>query len=237
VHWFERETTRLRTLPKPVTARSLFEESLDELEPRRHHFSDALHTALITPRWQEAPLSIAAQMQQARVDIATWTTTVASLAQHLAAHRDTRSLWRRLLSADPQRAALEQERASALAQIELHRATLDRIEQRWRDEQPDWEQRAEVKHTAHRDRQRQALDHLLALRPEVLAELARREENPNASRRDPREAAYIRKKLSAGIAPEELWLDMLLLKPYSLQQQEDLDRLIRDLHADLQFQR
>jgi MobA/MobL family len=235
LRWFEQERGRLRVLPRQATARGLFEESLDEVERGRSQFSDALHSALVAPRWQEAPLSIGASIQQARVDVAAWTTKAAEVGLRLAAHRDPRSLWRRLWSADPERAGLERERDAALAQVELHRATLDRIEARWEEEEGAWEQRAEERNHARRERQREALERLAELRPEVLAELARRELRPErAAQRDPRDASYIRRRLRGGVPAEELWLDMLLLKPYTMTQQEELDRLIREIQAEIE---
>jgi hypothetical protein len=193
-----------------------------------------LHSALVAPRWQEAPLSIGARIQQARVDVATWTTKAAEMEVRLAAHRDTRSLWRRLWSADPERAGLERDRDAALAQVELHRGTLERIEMQWAEDEGAWELRAEERNHARRERQRETLERLTALRPEVLAELARREQQPERSaQRDPRDASYIRRRLRGGVPAAELWLDMLLLKPYTIAQQEDLDRLIREIQAEL----
>ncbi|HEX4650102.1 MAG TPA: MobA/MobL family protein [Granulicella sp.] len=230
--WFDREITRLRTLTGPATARALFDDSLAAAEPDRADFGNILHQALVAPRWQAAPLSVAVTLQQTRREIADWQRTAAEIQQQIAEHRDPRSLWRRLLSADQRLLSLHRERDSALAQIELHRATIDRIEARWEAEQSAWELEAAQKNAARREKQHQAADRLRTLSSDVLAELERREHSPN--RRSPaitEQADYIRKRLSRGLTPQELWLDMLLLNDYTLEQQDDLDALIREMHA------
>jgi hypothetical protein len=228
--WFGREITRLRTLSNPATARALFDESLAAAEP---DFGNILQQVLVTPRWQAAPLSVAATLQHVRREIADWQRTTAEIQQQIAAHRDPRSLWRRLLGPDQLLLSLHRERDSALAQIALHRAMLDRIEASWEAEQSTWELEAAQRNAARREKQHQAAERLRALSPEVLAELERREHNPQRARATAEQTDYIRKRLSRGITPQELWLDMLLLKDYSLQQQDDLDALIREMHAEM----
>jgi MobA/MobL family len=230
--WFDREITRLRTLSSPATARALFDDSLAAAEPDRADFGNILHQVLVTPRWQAAPLSVAATLQQTRREIADWQHTAAEIQQQIAAHRDPRSLWRRLLSADQLLLSLHRERDSALAQIALHRAALDRIEARWEAEQSTWELEAAQKNAARREKQQQAAERLRALSSGVLAELERREHNPQRrSSATAEQADYIRKRLRRGLTPQELWLDMLLLNNYTLEQQDDLDALIHEMHA------
>jgi hypothetical protein len=234
LRWFEREADRLGTLQKTATPRSLFDESLAYGEPGNRDFQNVLHSTLIARPWQDAPLSVAASIQQARLEIADWSQTAAEIKQQIAAHRDPRSFWRRLLGPDPQLLSLHQKRDSALAQIELHRATIQRIEARWEQEQPAWEQQAAEKNAQRLAKQGQLAAHLRALRPEVLQELQRREYDPQTrSKLHTRHADYMRGRLQRGVAPEELWLDMLLLKDYSRQEQEELETLICEILAEV----
>jgi MobA/MobL family len=235
--WFDREITRLRTLSSPATARALFDESLAAAEPDRADFGNILQQVLVTSRWQAAPLSVGATLQQARREIADWQRTTAEIQQQIAAHRDPRSLWRRLLGPDQRLLSLHRERDSALAQIALHRITLDRIEASWEAEQTAWELEATQKNAGRREKQHQAAERLRALSSEVLAELERREHNPQRARGTAEQTDYIRKRFSRGVTPQELWLDMLLLNDYSLQQQNDLDALIREMHAEMARER
>jgi ribosomal protein L31E len=79
---------------------------------------------------------------------------------------------------------------------------------------------------------------LRSLRPDVLAELERREADPRGrTGRSAEQVEYIRRRLARGMTAEELWLDMLLRKDYSLQEQDALDALIRELQAERQEQR
>jgi hypothetical protein len=238
VRWFDRETSRLRTIAHPATARGLFEESLVETARGRADFGNVLQQALVTPRWQEAPLSVGASIVQAEREVVAWRRTAAEIEQKIAGHRDTRSFWRRLLGADPQLARLRGERDAARAQVELHRAALARIEARWAEEQDDWEDAAAAKNAERLERQRLAAERLLGLAPEVLAELARREEDPQR-RTGPNaeQVEYIRRRLARGMTAEELWLDMLLRKDYSLKEQEELDALIRAMQAERKQER
>jgi hypothetical protein len=231
--WFDRELQKLSVLASPATARGLFEESPLALERDRADFGVVLEKALVTPSWQTAPRSVGVSIVQARREIAEARATAAALAQRLATHQEGRSLWRRLLGPDPERLRLERERDSALARMELHRATLTRIEAHWEQAQPDWESAAEEKNADRRDEQRHAAERLELLRPAVLAELQRREEEPLRRQREAAEqAAYIRQSLDRGITAEVLWLDLLLEKDYSRQQQEELDALIRNIQAE-----
>jgi hypothetical protein len=238
VRWFDRETSRLRMLTSPATARGLFDESLAPAEQDRADFGNVLQKVLVTPRWQDAPLSVAATIQQVQRDVAEWQRTTAEIEQQIAGHRDPRSFWRRLMGPDQRLLSLHRERDSALAQIALHRATLDRIEARWEEEQSAWELEAAQKNAARREKQNQSAERLLSLRPEVLKEFERREHNPRSSQRgNAEQTEYIRKRLSRGVSVEELWLDMLLLKDYSLREQDDLDALIREMHAEITKER
>src|SRR6202043_1656637 len=122
---------------------------------------------------------------------------------------------------------------SALAQIELHRATVNRLEERWGAERPTWEREAAEKNAQRLEKQRQAADRLRALRAEVLGELERREAVPLAYPTfDAQYTESIRRKLRKGITPEEIWLDMLLLKDYSRQEQVELETLICQILAE-----
>jgi hypothetical protein len=231
--WFDREASRLGVVAAPATARGLFEDSLAAVERDRADFGNVLEKALVSPRWREAPLSVRTSIVEARREVAEWTATAAALARKLAAHRDGRSLWRRLLSQDPQRLSLERERDSALARVELHRAMLDRIEARWEQEKPDWEHAAAAKHAERREKQREIAERLGALRPAVLAELQRREDEPQRRQREIAEqAAYIHQSLDRGVSAEELWLDLLLQRNYSRQEQVELDTLIREIQVE-----
>ncbi|HEX4651854.1 MAG TPA: MobA/MobL family protein [Granulicella sp.] len=237
VRWFDRETERLRGVANPATARGMFEESLVEAAGRAE-FGNVLQQALVTPRWQEAPLSVGASLVQAEREIAEWRGTTAKVEREIAGHRDGRSLWRRLLGADPVLAELRRRRDAAVAQVELHRAALGRIEARWVEERAEWEGRAAAKNGERLERQRAAAERRRRLRPEVLAELERREEGPMArAERSAEQVEYIRRRLARGMTAEELWLDMLLRKDYSLQEQDALDALIRELQAERQEQR
>jgi MobA/MobL family len=234
LRWFEREADRLGTLQKTATARSLFDESLAYGEPGNRDFQNVLQTTLLARPWQDAPLSVAASIQQARLEIADWRQTATEIEQRIAGHRDPRSFWRRLLGPDPQRLSLQQKRDSALAQIELHRATIQRIEARWEQEQPMWEQQAAEKNAQRLEKQSQLAAQLRALRPDVLLELQRREYDPQTrSKLHTQHADYMRSRLKRGVAPEELWLDMLLLKDYSRQEQEELETLICEILAEI----
>jgi hypothetical protein len=115
----------------------------------------------------------------------------------------------------------------------LHRAALARIETRWAEEQPEWERRAAAKNGERLEKQRAAAERLRGLRPGVLAELERREAGPRESTgRRAEQVEYIRRRLARGMTAEELWLDMLLRKEYSLKEQEELDALIRELQTE-----
>jgi hypothetical protein len=233
VRWFDRESGRLCTLKSPATARGLFEESLAVPERERAEFGNVLEQVLVTPRWQDAPVSVGASIVQAGREVLEWRATAAELEQRIAAHRDQRSLWRRLLGTDPELLRLQRERDSALAQVALQRATLARIERRWEEEQPAWEREAAEKNAAKRARQSEAAERLGVLRPEVLQELERREAEPlRLQRCRAEQSEYIRTRLDQGIAVEELWLDMLLRKKYTRSEQNELDALIREIQAD-----
>jgi hypothetical protein len=235
--WFDRETSRLRVVAHPTTARGLFEESLVETRGRAE-FGDVLQQALVTPRWQEAPLSVGASIVQAEREIATWRRTAAEIEQKLARHRDGRSFWRRLLVADPELARLRDERDAAIAQVGLQRAALERIEARWADERNAWEDAAAAKNAARLERQRREAEQLREVAPEVLAELARREEDPlRVGGRNAEQVEYIRRRLARGMTREELWLEMLLGKNYSRKQQDELDGLIRAVQAERRRER
>jgi hypothetical protein len=232
VRWFDREMERLRGVAHPATARGLFEESLVEAAGRAD-FGNVLQQALVTPRWQEAPLSVGASIVQAEREIREWRSTAADVERRMAGHRDGRSLWRRLLGADPVLAELRRERDAAVAQVELHRSALARIETRWAEEQAEWERRAAAKNGERLERQRAAAERLRRLRPGVLAELERREAAPREHTvRRAEQVEYIRRRLARGMTAEELWLDMLLRKEYSLKEQEELDELIREMQAE-----
>jgi MobA/MobL family len=234
LRWFEREAHRLGTLQKTATARSLFDESLAYGEPRNRDFQNVLQSTLLARPWQDAPLSVAASIQRARLEIADWRQTAAGIEQQIAGHCDPRSFWRRLLGPDPQLLGLHQKRDSALAQIELHHTTIQRIEVRWEEERPAWEQQAAEKNAQRLEKQGQVAAQLRALRPEVLLELQRREYDPQArSKLHAQHADYMRRRLKRGVAPEELWLDMLLLKDYSRQEQEELETLICEILAEI----
>jgi MobA/MobL family len=234
VRWFDREADRLSSPLKTVTARGLFEESLASVEPGGRDFRNVLQNTLVVRRWQDAPLSVAASLQHARWEIADWRQTTAEIEQQIARHRDPRSFWRRLLGPDPQLLSLQQKRDSALAQIELNRATIERIEARWAEEQPVWEQQAAEKNAQRREKQNQAAEHLRALRAEVLKDLERREYDPQArTKLSMQHADYIRRRLRRGVAPEELWLDLLLVKDYSRQEQEELETLICQILVEI----
>jgi MobA/MobL family len=230
VRWFDREAARLGELRKTATARGLFEESLASVETGSHDFLNVLQNSLVVRRGQDAPLSVAASLQHARWEIADWRQTATEIEQQIAGHRDPRSFWRRLLGSDPQLLSLQQKRDSALAQIELHRATIERIEARWMEERPAWERQAAEKNAERREKQNQAAERLRALRAEVLKELERREYDPQArTEMSTQHADYIRRRLRKGVAPEELWLDLLLVKDYSRQEQEELETLICEI--------
>jgi hypothetical protein len=187
----------------------------------------------VTPRWQDAPLSVGASIVQAEREIREWRSTAADVERRMAGHRDGRSLWRRLLGADPVLAELRRERDAAVAQVELHRSALARIETRWAEEQAEWERRAAAKNGERLERQRAAAERLRRLRPGVLAELERREAAPREHTvRRAEQVEYIRRRLARGMTAEELWLDMLLRKEYSLKEQEELDELIREMQAE-----
>jgi MobA/MobL family len=234
VRWFDREIARLGTLQHPATARGLFEESLASVEP---DFLGTLQNVLVrdlkSPGWKDAPLSVGATLQQARGEIAAWTRSATKIEQRIAQHRDPRSFWRKLLGPDPQLLRLQQERDSALAQVELHRATVDRIEMRWENHQSAWEQEAVEQNRQRREKQSLAAERLRTLRPQVLEELQRREEQPLRRQRERAEQAeYIRQALGRGVSVEELWLDLLLAKDYSREEQNELDALLRAIQAE-----
>ncbi|HWZ53047.1 MAG TPA: MobA/MobL family protein [Granulicella sp.] len=231
--WFDREARRLGTLRSPATARGLFEESLASVESAKSDFLDVLQNSLVIRRWQDAPLSVGASIQQARREMLEWRQTAAEIEQQIAGHNDPRSFWRRLWGADQQLLSLERERDSALAQIELHRATVDRLETRWGAERPTWEREAAEKNAQRLEKQHQAAERLRALRAEVLGKLERREAVPQSKRRfDTQYVEGIRRKLRKGLTPEEVWLDLLLLKDYSRQEQDDLETLICQVLAE-----
>jgi len=231
--WFDREARRLGTLRSPATARGLFEESLASVESAKSDFLDVLQNSLVIRRWQDAPLSVGASIQQARREMLEWRQTAAEIEQQIAGHNDPRSFWRRLWGADQQLLSLERERDSALAQIELHRATVDRLETRWGAERPTWEREAAEKNAQRLEKQHQAAERLRALRAEVLGKLERREAVPQSKRRfDTQYVEGIRRKLRKGLTPEEVWLDLLLLKDYSRQEQDELETLICQVLAE-----
>jgi MobA/MobL family len=231
--WFDREAARLATLRSPATAHGLFEESLASVTSGESDFLDVLQDSLVIRRWQDAPLSVGASIQQARREMLEWRQTAAEIEQQIARHSDSRSFWRRLWGPDQQLLSLERERDSALAQIELHRATVDRLEARWDEERPRWEQEAEEKNAQRLEKQRQAAERLGALRAEVLGELERREAVPQTHKTfDTQYVDGIRRKLRKGLTPEEVWLDLLLLKDYSRQEQDELETLICQVLAE-----
>ncbi|HWZ51538.1 MAG TPA: hypothetical protein VNW54_08740, partial [Granulicella sp.] len=231
--WFDREAARLATLRSPAMARGLFEDSLASVASGKSHFLDVLQDSLVIRRWQDAPLSVGASIQQARREMAEWRQTTTEVERQIAGHRDPRSVWRKLWGADQQLLSLQREKDSALAQIELHRATIDRLETRWEQERPAWEQEAAEKNAQRLEKQSEAAKRLHALRAEVLGELERREALPQTNTTfDTQYAESIRRKLRKGITPEEIWLDMLLLKDYSRQEQVELETLICQILAE-----
>jgi hypothetical protein len=63
--------------------------------------------------------------------------------------------------------------------------------------------------------------------------LQRREEEPLRRERELAEqAASIRQALDRGVSAEELWLDLLLEKDYSREEQNQLDALVRAIQAE-----
>jgi MobA/MobL family len=237
VRWFDREMERLRTVAHPATARGLFEESLVEVEGGAD-FGNVLQQVLVTRRWQEAPLSVGASIVQAEREIAEWRRTAAEAGRRIAGHRDGRSLWRRLLGADPVLGELRRERDAAVAQVELQRTALERIETRWAEEQAEWEREAAAKNGERLEKQRLAAERLRGLRPGVLAELERRQADPRGGTgRSAEQVEYIRRRLARGMTAEELWLDMLLRKDYSLKEQDELDALICEVLAEREQER
>jgi len=239
VRWFDRELERLRTVAHPATARWLFEDSLVEAASGGADFGNVLQQVLVTRRWQEAPLSVGASIVQGEREMAEWRRTVAEVERRIAAHRDGRSFWRRLLlGADPALVRLQHERDAAMAQVELQRASLDRIEKRWAEEQTEWEQAAAVKNGERLEKQRLVAERLWSLRPGVLAELEQRDADPGGrTGRSAEQVEYIRRRLTRGMTAEELWLDMLLRKDYSLKEQDELDALIREMQAEREQER
>jgi hypothetical protein len=171
-------------------------------------------------------------LRKAGLDAADWQQVAAERTREIARHRDPRSLWRRLLGPDPRLLELRRERDSALARAELHRAAVARIEARWREEQPEWEQAAAARREERAEEQRREAERLRRLRPAVLAELERREAGPRRPGRRAELAEYVRRSLDRGVTGEELWLDMLLHKGYSLQEQDELDVLLREMQKE-----
>jgi hypothetical protein len=68
--------------------------------------------------------------------------------------------------------------------------------------------------------------------------LERREADPGGrAGRSAEQVEYIRRRLARGVTAEELWLDMLLRKDYSLKEQDALDALIREMQAEREQER
>jgi hypothetical protein len=133
-----------------------------------------------------------------------WTKKAAQAEQQILKHRDPRSLFQKL-KGEPDRDLLNLEatKRDALVQAQLRRDTLDRLDNKWQQEGPMWERKAEAANAERIARNESRRDQWLKLydvREKVLQELDRRDRDPKIQlqRQQEREQQQARAPIQRG---------------------------------------